>query len=141
KTVRSNDLGLLNVTINGMYYLGMIAVFPDVTIPPQLYHGGFGGLTFVNGGSEIVMSNVASRYITVSYNSEYNWIPGNGLKFIGTNALGQQVFEVLHEGEHTINISGALLHDYVDWGTALFMNVILPVLLFSTVIRRRKNIK
>ncbi|MEM0134580.1 MAG: hypothetical protein QXU18_05045 [Thermoplasmatales archaeon] len=137
--VRSNSLGMLNVTINGSDYLGMIAVFPDVVALSQLHHKGFGSLTFADGGSEIVISNITSRYISINYNGEYSWIAGNGLKLIGTNELGQQVFEVLHGGENTIKISGSFLHDYVDWGTSLIMNVLLPILLFSQVLPRRRK--
>ncbi|MEM3193177.1 MAG: hypothetical protein QW292_14055, partial [Candidatus Parvarchaeota archaeon] len=139
--VRSNGSGLLNVSINETNYMGMMAVFPEAVFPSQLNNGNFSGLTFVDGGSEIVMNNVTSRYITIAYNKEYNWAPGNGLKLIGTNELGQQVFEVTHVGEITVKISGALLHDYVDWSTALLMNAILPVFLFSGVILRRRKTK
>ncbi|MEM3191142.1 MAG: hypothetical protein QW292_03445 [Candidatus Parvarchaeota archaeon] len=137
--VRSNYTGVLNVSINGTNYVGEIAVFPQVVTSSSTFGGIIYVLRFEDGGSEIVMYDVASRYITISYNQEYNWIPGSGLKLIGTNELGQQVFEVTHDGEISIKISGALFHDYVDWGTAILMNVILPVLLFSNVIVRRRK--
>ncbi|MEM3907439.1 MAG: hypothetical protein QXZ17_11350 [Nitrososphaerota archaeon] len=139
--VKSNYTGVLNVSINETDYVGEIDVFPQVVTSSSTYDGTINVLRFEDGGSEIVMYDVASRYITISFNREYNWIPGSGLKLIGTNELGQRVFEVTHDVEISIKISGALFHDYVDWGTTILMNVILPVLLFSKVIARRRKTK
>ena len=140
-TAESNSSGVLNISLSDVNFLGELAVF-KADYPAAFNSGNsIGKIQFLNGGSTIVMNEVSSRYIVISYSPDYSWKSSGGLKFVGVNAFGQQVFEVPSNGNYSIYIPGADLHNYSDWATALFMNVGFPTLLIIGIYRRRKASK
>ncbi|MGC8726319.1 MAG: hypothetical protein ACP5RS_07095 [Thermoplasmata archaeon] len=81
-------------------------------------------------------------YLAVSYNPLYKWDLSNNLKYLGDNILGQQVFEILNEGEISLHIKYVDAYTWLDYSSAIAMNVVLPFFLFvPNPVDKTKRIK
>lgn len=146
KSIFSSPTGDLNYTLSGFQYLGGVAIIPLKYLTETATVNNI-KMSISNGGSSItVFNNLYAEYIVNSYNPDYHWQTSKNLKFLGTNQLGQQVFQVNTTGNITFVISSVEDYKLMDWSVAIAMNIIIPFFLFVPVgyyvkFRRLKKLK
>ncbi|MEM0133946.1 MAG: hypothetical protein QXU18_01785, partial [Thermoplasmatales archaeon] len=144
KNVRSQQNGTIDLNLSGIQYLNSIAIVPyrylsGNTSPSFVYWFFRDGLGF-NG-----YAGTNNSFLIVSFNPDYIWSTSKNVHPRGTNSLGQQIFEIKPGGLFSLSIKDSFQFAILDWSTAVFENLILPMFLFipavtATFVRLRKFI-
>ena len=135
----SNPSGFLHLNITGIKLLNSIAVLQRIFVISDsssnvLY-------TFSQQGSVISFNTLHdAKFLVVSYNPSYRWDTNKNLRYVGVNPLGQEIFMVLSNGKGTIFIPQTYPFLVLDVATAVAVNVIIPIVLFTKLPKRARKI-
>ena len=120
----------VSISTQNLSYLSYIIVIPaNMTgkgMNPVLNDLSYSNLTaklsFKTGGN--------AKYVLVSYSPQYDWHPSTNMKFLGTNGLGIQIYEILEEGESSLYIPGSFALTVAEIVTAVAIDAAIPIWLF-----------
>ncbi len=128
----SDTNGSLSYTVSGFHYLGSLAIFPT-KILDNISNSNL-NVTFSQYGSGIEGEYAGSGgYVVLSYNSQYPWIVSKNMHYVSTNSLGQDVYYVNGPGSISFSIRNVEHYIIMDWSAAIFLNIGLPLSIFTKV--------
>jgi hypothetical protein len=136
ETAISSASGIVDFNLSGFKYIGNFAIFKAfsehnyiTTIYPE----------YAGGGSKLKFYNNDRKFIEISYNDQYNWEVSQNAKFLGSNALGQQVYALPGPGNYSLHIRGAQIHMVIDWITAIGIDIGVPLWLIASIVYRKSR--
>lgn len=89
-------------------------------------------------------TNNATRYLSISYNPSYQWAFSHNLRYVGTNNLGIEIFEIESSGFVEMYIPGSYILSIAMISAAVMISGILPLIIFiiyPALQKRYKNLK
>ncbi len=119
-----------NLSTRNMSYLSYVIIVPSNIINqssrPELSNLSYDNLT----ATLSFEASGGTKYVLVSYNPQYEWHTSANMKFLGTNVLGIQIYEILREGESSLYIPGSFALTIVEIVTAIALDAVIPIWLF-----------